>query len=85
MGAVSGGGLVVDGFAGAVAKGVRWSEDEIRGKEAVEKRYRSRGAEVGEWIIKEVEAIVHCGDCQLCFEVGGTKGTGMDGMTREPL
>lgn len=38
---------------------MRCSDGGIRGKEVVEKRYRSRGEEVGEWIIREVLAMVH--------------------------
>lgn len=41
------------------SKGVRCSEVGILGKEAVEKRYRSKGSDSGEWIIREVEDMVH--------------------------
>ena len=41
------------------SKGVRCSEGGILGKEAVKKRYRSKGSDSGEWIIREVEDMVH--------------------------
>ena len=41
------------------SKGVRCSEGGILGKEAVEKRYRSKGSDSGEWIIREVDDMVH--------------------------
>lgn len=53
------GSLEMLGGSDGRSKGVRCSEGGILGKEVVEKRYRSKGSDSGEWIIRNVEDTVH--------------------------